>query len=559
MHKYPAVVLFLVIVSFLSGAVLAEGELPVLEKGMTGSGVEELQSLLRNLGYNIEVDGHFGEDTQSALQAFQASFFLDSDGVADEETWEMLQESEPFLVYEVAPGETLSQLARQFNTTVELIKQSNRLSSDLIIAGEKILVPPSWIGGGNSSIPTEIIQYRVERGDTLISIASRFGVSVEEIRSKNDLKSDLIVQGQNLKIPNPVGSSSLLDMQNSRPLIESVKEEEEKKEAQEIIEYKVEGGDTLSGISREFGVSVEEIRSRNNLSGHLIVQGQILEIPGQKVEQERSTTLEERDKEEKTPTGSIEYRVESGDTLSCIASRFGVSVEEIRSENELRGDLIVQGQTLEIPGQPQVSSRDEDRKSPEREEEPTPATQTIEYEIRRGDTLSGIALRFNISVEEIREENNLSGDMIYQGQEIKIPNQPREVQTVDFKWPVAKGKITSPFGYRTHPVEGTRQFHSGIDIALPRGTPVKAAASGLVISSEWQTGWGRTITIDHGDDLISLYAHNDKLLIEAGTHVAQGQVIALSGNSGITTGPHLHFEIRREGDPVDPMLYLPPR
>ncbi len=555
MHKYQAIVLFLVIFSFLSGAVLAEGELPVLEKGMTGSEVEKLQSLLREIGYNIEVDGHFGEETRSALQAFQTSFFLDSDGVADEETWEILQESEPFLVFEVGPGETLSQLARQFNTTVELIKQSNRLSSDLIIAGEEILVPPSWIGEGNSSILTKTIEYRVERGDTLISIASRFGVLVEEIRSKNNLKSDLILQGQKLEIPNPVGSSGLDSIDSSLSPIDPEREEDPEK----ITEYRVKPGDTISGIAARFGVSIEEIRSLNNLSGHLMLQGQILEIPGQKVEQERSAPSEEREKEEKTPTGTIEYRVEKGDTLSSIASRFGVSVEEIRSENELGGDFIVQGQTLEIPGQPQGSSRDDDRVSPEREEESPAATQTIEYEIRRGDTLSGIALRFNISVEEIREENNLTGDMIYRGQEIRIPNQPREIQTVDFKWPVEGGKITSPFGYRTHPVDGTRQFHSGIDIALPRGTPVKAAASGKVICSEWQTGWGRIITIDHGDDLISLYAHNDKLLIEAGTHVAQGQVIALSGNSGITTGPHLHFEIRREGDPVDPMLYLPPR
>jgi murein DD-endopeptidase MepM/ murein hydrolase activator NlpD len=136
------------------------------------------------------------------------------------------------------------------------------------------------------------------------------------------------------------------------------------------------------------------------------------------------------------------------------------------------------------------------------------------------------------------------------------PPAPALPQTagVEWQWPVVHGEILSYFGAprRNH-------THAGIDIDGRRGQKVVAARAGLVsYSGNTMRGYGRTIVIDHGDGFHSLYAHNDRLLVEVGQKVDRGQPIALVGRTGNATGDHCHFEIRREAIPVDPLLYLMP-
>jgi murein DD-endopeptidase MepM/ murein hydrolase activator NlpD len=95
-----------------------------------------------------------------------------------------------------------------------------------------------------------------------------------------------------------------------------------------------------------------------------------------------------------------------------------------------------------------------------------------------------------------------------------------------------------------------------VDIAVSIGTPVHAADAGVVIVSGWQGGYGNFVAIDHGNGLATCYGHNSQLLVKEGDKVSQGQVISLSGNTGLSTGPHVHFEVRRNGVPVDPMSFL---
>lgn len=127
--------------------------------------------------------------------------------------------------------------------------------------------------------------------------------------------------------------------------------------------------------------------------------------------------------------------------------------------------------------------------------------------------------------------------------------------TGQLSWPVS-GPITSPFGYRIHPIFGTQIYHSGIDIGVPEGTPVHAADSGTVIEADWIGGYGNAVIIDHGNGLQTLYGHNSSLAVGAGQSVSKGQVIAYAGQTGYATGPHVHFEVRVNGSPVDPMGYL---
>ena len=122
-------------------------------------------------------------------------------------------------------------------------------------------------------------------------------------------------------------------------------------------------------------------------------------------------------------------------------------------------------------------------------------------------------------------------------------------------WPIS-GPITSEFGWRTHPIFGRARFHSGLDIGGDYGMPIYAAAGGTVIYAGWISGYGNAVIIDHGGGVTTLYGHNDSLNVSEGENVAQGQVIAMCGSTGNSTGPHCHFEVRENGEPVSPYGYL---
>jgi murein DD-endopeptidase MepM/ murein hydrolase activator NlpD len=113
-----------------------------------------------------------------------------------------------------------------------------------------------------------------------------------------------------------------------------------------------------------------------------------------------------------------------------------------------------------------------------------------------------------------------------------------------------KGIVTSNVGWRHDPIDGTIRHHNGVDIAIPAGTQVKAIAAGRVIESGPHGGYGNLVKIEHGDGSISMYGHNSQLQVNAGEQVAAGQTIALSGSTGRSTGPHLHFELWKNGDNV---------
>ncbi len=123
-------------------------------------------------------------------------------------------------------------------------------------------------------------------------------------------------------------------------------------------------------------------------------------------------------------------------------------------------------------------------------------------------------------------------------------------------WPV-RGRITSGFGYRIHPLFKTRRFHAGIDIAAPAGTAVKAAASGEVLYAGWLRGYGKVVIILHRGGMATVYAHLKDIVVREGQRVSQGEIIGSVGSTGWSTGPHLYFEVRIDGRAVNPLKYLP--
>ena len=122
-----------------------------------------------------------------------------------------------------------------------------------------------------------------------------------------------------------------------------------------------------------------------------------------------------------------------------------------------------------------------------------------------------------------------------------------------------QGWLISNFStHRLHPMLGYRRPHLGIDVSAPRGTPIEAPAGGLVIQASWEGGYGRTVEIDHGWGIITRYAHTSKIFVRVGDRVQRGDVIALVGQTGLAEGPHLHYEVRVKGEPVDPLKFILP-
>jgi murein DD-endopeptidase MepM/ murein hydrolase activator NlpD len=138
-----------------------------------------------------------------------------------------------------------------------------------------------------------------------------------------------------------------------------------------------------------------------------------------------------------------------------------------------------------------------------------------------------------------------------------LAEEPSAVaQQVPTSWPVF-GTVTSPFGWRASPYGRRREYHPGIDIAAPYGTPVTASGDGEVVFAARDAGYGRTVIVDHGGVAETRYAHLSAIYVEAGERVRRGQVLGALGQSGRATGPHLHYEVRIAEEPVDPAYFLP--
>jgi murein DD-endopeptidase MepM/ murein hydrolase activator NlpD len=156
--------------------------------------------------------------------------------------------------------------------------------------------------------------------------------------------------------------------------------------------------------------------------------------------------------------------------------------------------------------------------------------------------------------EELQKDAARLSKMI---QELQAKSKRAYMGTGAFRWPVPSStRVTSDYGWRIHPILKTRRFHDGVDIAAPTGSDVVAADDGVVIYTGWYGGYGNTVIIDHGGQLSTQYSHLSKILVNDGDKVKKGDEIGLVGSTGLSTGPHLHFGVRKDGQTVDPWNWL---
>lgn len=251
----------------------------------------------------------------------------------------------------------------------------------------------------------------------------------------------------------------------------------------------------------------------------------------------------------------VQHQVKAGETLGAIAVNYGLKVETILWANKITlRSLIRPGDTLKIP----------------------PADGAIHL-VKKGETLSRIAQLYGVTTNQIVDFNRINERSLTVGSELLIPGAtkiPTSAVVVRPTQPTTKPNTTQPTGPTPPPSTAIGNYiwptgakiitqyyglrHTGIDIAGPVGLPNYAARDGVVIKSQcgYNGGYGCYIIVDHGGGLTTLYAHNSKLLVSVGEQVAQGQVIGLVGNTGRSTGPHLHFEVRVNGRHINPLQYI---
>ena len=256
--------------------------------------------------------------------------------------------------YTVKAGDTLYGIANKYGISVDELKTANNLSSNTLTIGNVLLIPQVE----EPETPDENI-YTVKSGDTLYSIANKYGMTVNELKALNNLTSNTLSIGQKLVVSE--GNAATLDT------------------------YTVKSGDTLYSIANKYGLTVNELKSLNNLTSDLLSIGQVLNVSNSAV----------------TPTPSNTYTVKSGDSLYSIAKQYGVTVDALKSANGKTSNLLSIGEVLVIP---------------------TTTTSTRTYTVKSGDSLWKIATNYGVSVNALKQANGLSSDLLSIGQILVIPS-----------------------------------------------------------------------------------------------------------------------------------------
>ena len=392
-------------------------------------------------------------------------------------------------------------------------------------------------------------QHTVQPQDTLWNLARTYGTTVDELKSINNLAGDNLRLGQVLSLPAAASTQTPADTpaETEVPAAEPATAAPATEPAAAAVSfpatdtYTVQPGDSLYGIAQAYGFTLEEFMSLNGLRSDVINPGQILKTRG-------------------TGGDVFETLVQPGDNLETIARRHGITPAQLAAANGITLHTILNpGHRLKVPDASFVVAD-----APESTLDMGGAAGPT-ITVQPGDSLWNIARNNGMTVEEIKALNALSSDSLRPGQSLRLvggagtatPTATAAVSSSNaMVWP-ATGIITSRFGWRSLRIGGTN-MHYGLDLDGNTGDPIYSATAGVVTFSGWRGGYGNLIIVE-ADNVEYYYAHASELLVSAGAIVGPGTIIARIGTTGHVTGAHLHFEVRVDGTPVDPLPLLEAR
>ena len=238
------------------------------------------------------------------------------------------------------------------------------------------------------------------------------------------------------------------------------------------------------------------------------------------------------------PVEFQKYTVKSGDNITRISKKFGLSnISTLIAVNNISNARKLQvGEVLKIP-----------------------STDGVIHTVAKNENLNGIASKYGVSIETLLDVNDLSTSVLKAGQNLFIPGARLDSYSLKmalgelFKCPItAKWRLTSPYGNRADPFTGVKKFHTGMDMAAPTGTPVKATLDGKVVAVSFNQVYGNYVIVSHINGYQSLYAHLHAATVKVGQRINQGEKLGLVGSTGYSTGPHLHFTVYKNGKLVNP-------
>lgn len=382
----------------------------------------------------------------------------------------------------------------------------------------------------------------VKNGDTLYSISKNNNISLDKLKSINNLKSNTIFPGQ-----------KLMTSQTSNISTSNVKKEYRTVTGASWLNVRSGAGNNYSIVTTiQKGTKVEVL---SNKAGwfYISVNGKKGYSYSSYFSNPTYETMKSSTGTSSNSTSSSTYTVSSGDTLWSIASKHNLSVNTLKSLNKLNSNTIFKGQKLIVKGNTQTSSPTNSSSNTS-----TNSSTTI-YKVQKGDTLFKIASKYNMSVSNLKSINKLSSDVIYVGESLKVSGTASNTKTL-FNRP-ADGLISSGFSARWG------SFHYGIDFAKSGNVQVKAAADGVVSRSYTSDSYGEVVFIKHninGQNYETVYAHmkSGSRAVQVGDKVKSGQFLGWMGSTGNSTGQHLHFELHKgewtydKANAVDPTPYL---
>lgn len=298
----------------------------------------------------------------------------------------------------------------------------------------------------------------------------------------------------------------------------------------------VQPGDSLGLIAESYGIAVDDIIRYNDLSGNLIYPGQTLKVPFV------AAVGGPAEAGAKAPAGFTWHTMQAGETLSTVAGLYGISLEAMVGAN------------------PDISSLD---RLPLGIDLLIPPSAGLVVKLEPGESLLDLVAAYGVAPEAVVAANDLRSPFdVAPGMLVFLPGvRPDEalarLQMVReeenrYIWPL-QGRLTSYYGARNLGL-GTSSFHKGIDIAAPFGTPVGAARSGTVTYAGWSNqGYGNLVKVRHAGGDETWYGHFSSIAVSVGEYVSQGEIVGRVGSTGISTGPHVHFELHVNGRALDPL------
>lgn len=470
---------------------------------------------------------------------------------------------------------TVSNAEEAENYVLEARRQVAAGSEELVLVESDLEAQGREVLWGKVDDPDRIVDRMVEvlSADVKETLHRSYVVKINEymvnLSSQSDVTSLLQAALDKYDSEGRYQVELQLDPSRELPVLTTniLTEEEVVEETQEVINLEAGIHAEITDIFEEVEPTVEKDFEDYDLGLISMEYGDTIEVVEAYLKEEELTALnaailEVTQEEEKSDV----YEVVSGDTLSEIAIKTNIPMDKLIEMNDSLEDersMIRVGDELiiTVPEPKLAVVRQEEMYYEEDYEEDVIYIDNDEWYTTETKTLQepSAGHRKVIALVTFENDKEVSTEIIkeeitYQAV-AKIVERGTKIPPTYIK-PISGGRLTSNFGRRSRPTKGASTYHKGVDWATPTGTAVYASCGGTVAKAGWGSGYGYVVYINHPDGRQTRYGHLSKVLVSAGQTVSQGQKIALSGNTGVSTGPHLHFEILINGTQVNPLKYL---